>query len=99
MTTSENSTALKIESAGTAVLFLTTYDPTRVNMNVKSCCSFGNVTGTDPTSASIVTPPSDGSYALYVRLKDLAAGESDEFAWYYAAGPSSQINAIIAEAV
>jgi len=94
---SENSDALKIESAGTAVLFLTTYDQSKTHTIFNNYGNFAtNIIPKDPaTSATEVTQ--DSSYALYIRLNDLAAGESDEFAWYYAAGPSAEINSIISE--
>ena len=41
-----------------------------------------------------ITNDSDGCYAMYLRLKDLEAGESDEFKLYYAAGLLSEINNI-----
>lgn len=94
---SENSDALKIESAGTAVLFLTTYDQSKTHTIFNNYGNFAtNIIPKNPeTSATEVTQ--DSSYALYIRLNDLAANESDEFAWYYAAGPSADIDSIISE--
>ena len=87
-TTSDPSNILKIESAGTAVLFYSTYDASRVNMITNSYGAFAsNVVPTDPTSSSIITT-GDSSYGMYVRLNDLLAGQTDQFTWYYAAGPS-----------
>ena len=55
-----------------------------------------NIIPTNPTTSPIEVTQ-DSSYGMYVRLNDLAAGENDEFAWYYAAGPASQIDSIISE--
>jgi len=49
----------------------------------------------DPKASDIVTEKRDGSYALYLRMNDLAAGESQSLDWYYAAGQASVIDDII----
>jgi hypothetical protein len=90
----DTSNLLQITSAATSVLFYSTYDTTKVNTNVKACCSFSNVVTTDPSTSSVVTT-NDGSYALYIHLRDLAAGASDEFVWYYAALPTSEIGTVV----
>jgi hypothetical protein len=50
----------------------------------------------DPSTVPIVTPlGDDASYAVFVRLNDLAQNESDGFTWYYAASAISEFSDII----
>jgi gliding motility-associated-like protein len=90
----DRSSALLISTAQEAILFYTT--SSRGNTLINSCCSWENIIYQDPeTSTTEVT--SDGSYGFYVRFNDLQPGESDEFVWYYAAGPISEITNIIGQ--
>jgi large repetitive protein len=96
----DRSTALLITAdsgaATPGVLFYTTAP--NANASVNRCCAFSNAYQQDPaTSAIVVSPGADGSYAMYVRMPDLAAGASSDFTWYYAAGDISLINDIIAD--
>jgi hypothetical protein len=96
----DRSTALLITAdsgaATPGVLFYTTAP--NANASVNSCCSFSNAYQQNPaTSAIVVSPGADGSYAMYVRMPDLAAGASSDFTWYYAAGDVSVINDIISD--
>ncbi len=86
--------AVQIKSGDEGVLFYT--NSNRGNTVVNSCCSFINVINQNPaTSTNNIT--NDGSYAFYVRMNDLAVGESDEFTWYYAAGELAQLDQIVAD--
>ncbi|CAM4000421.1 Alpha-agarase precursor [Vibrio aerogenes CECT 7868] len=75
--------ALQITSGDSGVLFFSTSDNSYVIQNL--CCSFQNVIDQNPTTSS-VQATNDGSYGFYVRMKDLAPGESDSFTWFYGAG-------------
>ncbi len=94
----EQAKALKIternDGTGAAVLFYSTSAGADTVTN--NYGPFTNVTNKDPRSSSIVTS-NDGSYALFMRLADLAAGQSDTMTWYYAAGPVSQLNSIVGQ--
>lgn len=88
------SKALRISTPDEGILFYT--DTEKGDIVVDRCCSFSNVTNKDPrSSATSVT--NDGSYAFYVRLDDIAIGETDSFVWYYAAGELADLEAIISD--
>src|SRR6056300_1403548 len=92
----EQAKALKIYTGTEAVLFYS--NSPRAYTTHNYCCSFTNSTNIDPTSTSsgnFITRTGDGSYALFVRMNDLAPNQSDEITWYYAAGTLGQINNII----
>ena len=90
----DRSSALLISTSQEAILFYTT--SSRGNTLINSCCSWSNIIEQNPeTSTTEVT--NDGSYGFYVRFNDLQPGESDEFVWYYAAGPISEITNIIGQ--
>ncbi|WOJ92658.1 choice-of-anchor U domain-containing protein [Congregibacter variabilis] len=77
------------------VLFYTA-EP-RASVVFDSCCSFSNAYRQDPATAPISIPSgADGSYAMFVRLPDLAAGDFYEFTWFYAAGAVSDLADVIA---
>ena len=87
----QRSTALKINSGDEAVLFFTT--STSGNTSHAEF-SFGNdnpSTINYPDTAAI-TVTNDGSYSLFVRLNDLAVGQSDSFVWYYAAATLAELD-------
>lgn len=99
-TQNEQSKAIKIAEnndgvTGAAVLFYST--SAGADTVTDRCCSFSNVTNKDPRNSSIVTPREDGSYALFMRLSDLASGQSGGMTWYYAAAPASQLNGVVTE--
>ncbi|MCX7217925.1 MAG: MBG domain-containing protein [Burkholderiales bacterium] len=79
--------------SGAAVLFYST--STGADTSVDSCCQFSRSTNKDPRASAISTPKQDGSYALFLRLNDIAPGQSDGMTWYYAAAPISQINSVV----
>jgi filamentous hemagglutinin family protein len=78
---------------GAAVLFYST--SSGADTAIQRCCSFSNVTNIDPRTSNITRGPEDGSYALFIRLADLALGASDGMTWYYAAGPVANLNSIV----
>ncbi len=92
--TSERSQAVRITSNNEGVLFFTTA-PT-ANTLVNNCCQWVNIHSLDPANAPI-SHSSDGSYGFYVRMNDLAPGESDEFEWFYAAGSIDELEEIVNE--
>ncbi|MCZ4303339.1 filamentous hemagglutinin N-terminal domain-containing protein [Zoogloeaceae bacterium G21618-S1] len=80
---------------GAAILFYSTSDG--ADTSISNCCSFTNATGIDPRTSSIWRGPEDGSYALFIRLADLATGQADGMTWYYAAAPANQINSVVTQ--
>ncbi|MCT4589718.1 MAG: hypothetical protein N4A71_17985, partial [Carboxylicivirga sp.] len=90
----ERASALLIKTSTEGVLFYT--DSEKGNNIIQSCCSWSNVTNQNPQTAAI-DATGDGSYGFYVRMNDLANGESDEFNWYYAAGELGVLDDIIAD--
>ena len=80
---------------GAAILFYSTSDG--ADTSIARCCSFTNATGIDPRTSSIWRGPEDGSYALFIRLADLATGQADGMTWYYAAAPANQINSVVTQ--
>lgn len=95
----EQAQAIKITSGQETVLVYTNSD--RGFTISQQCCSFRNTINQNPlVSAGYTNNPSwtgDGSYGFYVRMNDLAANESDDFTWFYAAGSLADINDIISE--
>lgn len=98
------SKALKItefnDGQGAAVLFYST--SSGADTAIARCCSFTNATGIDPRTSEIVRggsvaspSPEDGSYALFIRLNNLAANQSDSMTWYYAAAPVTQLASVV----
>lgn len=90
----DQAVALRIRTAESGVLFYSTSDNAQISID--SCCSFSNAYGQDPATAPI-TETGDGSYALYIRMADLADGESDSFTWYYAAGQLADLDDIVTD--
>lgn len=84
--------ALKIYTASEGVLFYSTN--TKATTAINNCCSFTGATYQDPLTSAI-SQTNDGSYALYMRLNDLASGASEEFSWYYAAGAIADLNNVV----
>ncbi|RQO33880.1 hypothetical protein DBR37_12155 [Herminiimonas sp. KBW02] len=95
----EQSKALKIternDGQGAAILFYSTSPGADTSVNY--CCSFSNATDTDPRNSPITEAARDGSYALFLRLANLAAGQSDGMTWYYAAGPAAMLDGIVGQ--
>lgn len=86
--------ALKIYSGESGVLFYSTSPKAHTAIN--NCCSFSSAYNQNPATSNI-TQTNDGSYALFVRMDDLADGASEEFTWYYAAGPVADLDSIVTE--
>ncbi len=55
-----------------------------------------NSTLIDP-DLSVIDVTNDGSYSMYVRLNDLAVGESNSFTWYYAAADMNVLDQVITD--
>lgn len=91
---SDQSAALKIFTATSGVLFFSTSP--KANTSINDCCAFANSYGQDPAT-SLIEQTNDGSYALYIRMADLADGASEEFTWFYAAGEVGNLDAIAAD--
>jgi len=93
----EQSKALKITEfdtgEGAAILFYST--SSGADTSIAQCCSFTNATGIDPRTSPISRGPEDGSYALFIRLQDLTAGQTDGMTWYYAAAPAAQLDSVV----
>ena len=86
------SNAIQISTDQEGVLFYSVTE--NANTVVNSCCSFGNVTGQNPAT-STVDVTSDGSYAMYLPVGDLANGASKSLVWFYAAGSITDLNSVI----
>jgi len=86
------SKALRIRTADEGVLFYT--DTDKANIIVSHGYGWENVRTRNPVDSPIERTGDDG-YAFYVRLNDLADGETDEIVWYYAAGPLEELEDII----
>lgn len=91
-TQSAQARALRITSGSEAVLFFSTHP--NVNTASNGCCSFTNTTNQNPTSSPLAQT-NDGSYAMYVPFGDLAPSTTTSFTWYYAAGPTAELNTVI----
>ncbi len=96
----QQSKALKITEfntgEGAAILFYST--SSGADTSIARCCNFTNATGINPRTSEISRgEPSgeDGSYALFIRLQNLAVGQSDGMTWYYAAAPAAQLNTVV----
>ena len=94
--------AIKVYSDDTAVLFFSTSDKANTIIGQHFGWDPNDPTGEDtpsinPQESAYDQGSDDGGYALFVRLDDLAAGETQSFDWYYAAGSSEQIDSIIGE--
>lgn len=90
--------ALKVtefnNGTGAAILFYSI--SSGADTSFASCCSFTNATGINPRSSEIANAnATDGSYALFIRLADLAVGQSGGMTWYYAAAPAAQLTAAV----
>ena len=90
----EQAKALRIKTASEGVLFFSTSD--RAYNIIGSSYGWGNVLAGNP-SDSPITIQHDGSYGMYIRMNDLAPGQSDEFTWYYAAAKLSDLDGVVAE--
>jgi gliding motility-associated-like protein len=100
-TISQRSKALEVSSNDEGVLFFTTYPNANTAIKRYSSITFPATT-IDPNTVPILTEgggtiggPNDSSYALFIRMNDLAQNESDSFSWYYAASPISEFQDII----
>lgn len=83
--------AIKVTSGTEGILFYSS--SVKANSSISSCCSLTNAASTKPSSNTSLT--GDGSYALYVRLNDLAQNENESFDWYYAAGDTASLTQTI----
>ena len=86
------SNAIQISTAQEGVLFYSVSD--NASSVVNGCCSFSNVVTQNP-STSTVDVTSDGSYAMYFPLGNLAAGASATVVWFYAAGSIQDLSAVV----
>ncbi len=77
---------------GTAGIYFYSISP-KADSIIATRYGFSTLLATAP-SDQISISTDDGSYAIYMRLNDLAIGESEEFTVYYAAGPIDQLDAI-----
>ena len=83
------------DGQGAAVLFYSI--SAGADTAINSCCSFSSATGTNPRTSTLASGSTDGSYALFIRLADLAPGASDGMTWYYAAAPVAEITAAVTQ--
>tara|TARA_B100000767_G_scaffold275619_1_gene313762 strand:+ start:11263 stop:12525 length:1263 start_codon:yes stop_codon:yes gene_type:complete len=92
-TITERSSALRILTVDEGILFFT--KSTNSNTSVADFDFVYNVSETVTPSTVSITTTNDGSYSLYVRLQDIAVGESDSFIWYYAASALDELGDVI----
>ncbi len=85
--------AIQVYSGDSAVLFYSTSD--KVNTIIHTHYNWDQLLDIDPAESIYQQPADDGSYGMYIRLDDLAAGESESFDWFYTAGALSQVNDIV----
>jgi hypothetical protein len=90
------SAAVQITSGQQGVLFYSTSPKAHTSIN--DCCDFSNAYLQNPAT-SLIQRTNDGSYALFVRMNDLAVGASEEFTWYYAAGAIADLTSIVGDLV
>ena len=96
----EQGQAIKVYSEDTAVLFFSTSDKANTIIGQHYGWTLTDPEDTpaiDPSESQYEQPSDDGGYAMFVRMDDLAAGETQSFDWFYAAGSTQQIDAIIAD--
>jgi hypothetical protein len=86
--------AIQVTSGAEGVLFYTPDNTGYASQN--SCCNFDNTINQNPATAAI-TATNDGSYGMYFRLPDLAAGATETAVWYYAGGATAEFSDIIAD--
>ncbi len=87
----DQSKALQITSGDTGVVF---YSLDNVYTTVNQSLGFTSVINQNPSTAP-TTLTGDDSYAMYVRMPDIAHNQSSSFTWYYAAGDVSNLSSII----
>lgn len=91
----QQSSALRILTLDEGILFFT--KSTNANTSVADFDFNYNVSETVTPSTVQISTENDGSYSLYVRMQDIAVGESDSFIWYYAAAPLDQLNDVVTD--
>ncbi len=84
---------LRISTGDEGVLFYTDTDMANIIIGDEYGWS-SYIISRNPVDSPIDSSQ-DQSYAFYVRLNDLAAGESDEIVWYYAAGELADLEDIV----
>ena len=89
----QQSSALRILTLDEGILFFT--KSTSANTSVADYDFDYNVSETVTPSTVQISTENDGSYSLYVRMQDIAVGESDSFIWYYAAAPLDELNDVV----
>jgi len=91
---SDPSPALLVSSGSEGVLFFSPQDTASAIIDL-GFGAFNDVVFEDPDT-SPVYQEGDDCYGLFVRLPDLANGDSASFSWYYAAGATAELDAVIA---
>ena len=107
----ERSSALRISTEDEGILFFTTSsrgnnshtgfggatNPSEgLNPDLADITITGLAVGCGPTFEDRIAE-GDGSYSMYVKMNDLAEGESDSFTWYYAAAALDELDDVIAD--
>ena len=91
----QRASALRITTSDEGILFYTTSNRgnnVHSNFNPRTNPS----TLLNPISA-VISSTNDGSYSMYVRMNDLAVGESDSFIWYYAAAALDELEELFSD--
>lgn len=82
------------DGTGAAILFYST--SSEADTVVNNYGYFDRITDKNPQTSSIQTYQ-DGSYGIFLRMSDLAAGASQGLVWYYGAGQANQIDSIVTQ--
>ena len=91
---SERALAQRVTSGQEGVMFYSNSE--KANNTIATSYGWTNIINQNPFTAPIDIG-GDRAYAFYVRMYDVAPGQSDSFTWYYAAGRLSDLDAIIAD--
>ena len=95
----QRASALKVTTDDEAILFFTT--SVRGNVSHAPYADATRLTNpstlVNPDDSIIITGEVDSTYSMYVRMNDLAVGESDSFTWYYAAAALGELDDVIGD--
>jgi hypothetical protein len=91
----QRASALRITTSDEGILFYTTSNRGN-NVHSNYDDKTNPSTLLNPISA-IISATNDGSYSMYVRMNDLAVGQSDSFIWYYAAAALDELEELFSD--
>ena len=92
----QRASALKV-TGGSQGIFIFTKSSRGNNVQAGWGWSIDNNSTLIDPDLSVIDVTNDGSYSMYVRLNDLAVGESDSFTWYYAAADMNVLDQVVSD--